>query len=97
MWTALLQAGFDVVETRGVPAPFPLAIGDNFVSRALLAANRLAIHVFRGLFAYQIFMRVRAQPMLESLLRDAESQSREKLVRLEAARMDTSDSRVNRG
>ena len=94
---ALLQAGFDVVETRGVPAPFPLAIGDNFVSRALLAANRLAIHVFRGLFAYQIFMRVRAQPMLESLLRDAESQSREKLVRLEAARMDTSDSRVNRG
>ncbi len=94
---ALVQAGFDIVETRGVPAPFPLAIGDNFASRALLAMNRLAIHLSRGFFAYQIFMRVRAQPTLESLLRDAESQSREKLVRLEAARLDTIESRSNRG
>jgi hypothetical protein len=92
-----VQAGFDIVETRGVPAPFPLAIGDNFVSRALLAMNRMAIHVSRGLFAYQIFMRVTAQPTLELLLRDAESQSREKLVRLEAAGTNRIDSHGNRG
>ena len=88
---ALAQAGFDILETRGVPAPFPLAIGDNLASRALLALNRLAIHLSRGLFAYQIFMRVTAQPTLESLLRRAQGQSREKLAELEAGRGNPSD------
>ena len=97
MRRALEQAGFDIVEIEGVPAPFPLAIGDNFLSRAFLALNRLAIHLSRGLFAYQIFMRATAQPTLESLLRDAEGHSREKLVRLEAARFPMIDSRANRG
>jgi 2-polyprenyl-3-methyl-5-hydroxy-6-metoxy-1,4-benzoquinol methylase len=96
MRRALVQAGFDVVETRGIPAPFPLAIGDNFMSRALLALNRLAIRLSRGLFAYQIFMRVKAQPRLEALLRNAESQSREKLVRLEAAAQNAIRSGVKR-
>jgi glycosyltransferase involved in cell wall biosynthesis len=96
MRRALVQAGFDVVETRGIPAPFPLAIGDNFMSRALLALNRLAIRLSRGLFAYQIFMRVKAQPRLEALLRNAESQSREKLVRLEAAAQSAIRSGVKR-
>jgi 2-polyprenyl-3-methyl-5-hydroxy-6-metoxy-1,4-benzoquinol methylase len=68
---ALVQAGFDVLETKGVPAPYPLAIGDNFVSRALLALNRFLIGVSRGLFSYQIFMRVKARPSLEVLLATA--------------------------
>jgi len=72
---ALVQAGFDVLETKGVPAPYPLAIGDNFISRTLLAVNRLLIRLSRGLFAYQIFMRVKAQPSLELLLATAERQS----------------------
>jgi 2-polyprenyl-3-methyl-5-hydroxy-6-metoxy-1,4-benzoquinol methylase/glycosyltransferase involved in cell wall biosynthesis len=89
MKRALVQAGFDILETTGVPAPFPLAIGDNFFSGAFLAVNRLAIRLSRGLFAYQIFMRVRAQPTLESLLRDAEGTSRERLDRLEAEQTNT--------
>jgi glycosyltransferase involved in cell wall biosynthesis len=97
MRRALVQAGFDIVEIEGVPAPFPLAIGDNFPSRALLAMNRLAIRFSRGLFAYQIFMRVTAQPTLESVLRDAEGQSREKLVRLEATQVSTIDGPGDRG
>jgi SAM-dependent methyltransferase len=68
---ALGQAGFDVLETKGVPAPYPLAIGDNFVSRALLALNRFLIGVSRGLFSYQIFMRVKARPSLDGLLASA--------------------------
>jgi len=72
---ALVQSGFDVLETKGIPAPYPLAIGDNFVSRALLALNRIFIRLSRGLFSYQIFMRVRAQPTLELLLATAERQS----------------------
>jgi glycosyltransferase involved in cell wall biosynthesis len=72
---ALEQAGFTVSETRGVPAPFPLALGDNAASRVLLAINRLCIRLSRGLFAYQIFMRAKAQPTIESLLACARDHS----------------------
>jgi hypothetical protein len=72
---ALVQAGFDVIETKGVPAPYPLAIGDNLISRALLAINHLLIRISRGLFSYQIFMRVSARPTLELLLGAAERRS----------------------
>lgn len=72
---ALVQAGFDVIETKGVPAPYPLAIGDNFISRALLVMNHFLIRISRGLFSYQIFMRVKPQPTLDSLLGAAERQS----------------------
>jgi hypothetical protein len=41
-------------------------------------------------------MRVKAQPRLEALLRNAESQSREKLVRLEAAAQNAIRSGVKR-
>jgi len=72
---ALVQAGFDVIETKGVPAPYPLAIGDNLISRALLAINHLLIRISRELFSYQIFMRVTARPTLELLLGAAERRS----------------------
>ena len=36
----LEQAGYEVLEERGVPAPFPLAIGMNVWSRCLLFCNR---------------------------------------------------------
>ncbi len=72
---ALRQAGFEILETRGVPAPFPLAIGDNMVSRVLLLINKFLIHISRGLFAYQIFMRARPEPTLESLLKLAKEES----------------------
>jgi glycosyltransferase involved in cell wall biosynthesis len=71
----LIQSGFDIIETKGVPAPYPLAIGDNVVSRGLLAINRFLIRVSRSLFSYQIFMRVKAQPSLDVLLAAAELQS----------------------
>jgi glycosyltransferase involved in cell wall biosynthesis len=45
---ALMQAGFDILETRGVPGPYPLAIGDNRVSRALLFINRVLIRFSRS-------------------------------------------------
>ena len=73
---ALVQAGFEVIETKGVPAPYPLAIGDNFIARALLAVNSLLIRLSRGLFSYQIFIRVKPQPTLELLLATAERESR---------------------
>lgn len=69
------QAGFVVLKTEGVPAPFPLAIGDNVVSRFLLAVNNGLLRISRGLFAYQIFMRIKPRPSLEVLLHTAREQS----------------------
>lgn len=69
------QAGFDVLDSRGLPAPFPLAIGDHTLARFLLAFNRALIRVWKSAFAYQIYLRARPRPSLESLLKHAHEQS----------------------
>ena len=69
------QSGFDVLEMRGVPAPFPFALPDRLSGRGLLALNRALIRVSRSLFAYQIFGVVRPRPSLSYLLDQAEQQS----------------------
>lgn len=79
----LEQAGFIVSEMRGVPAPFPLALGDNRISRFLLSVNVLLIKAFPGLFSYQIFMRAKARPSLQLLLADAQEQSRIRASKLQ--------------
>jgi glycosyltransferase involved in cell wall biosynthesis len=65
----LEQIGYEVLEVRGVPAPFPKALGDNRVSRALVRLNELAIRVSPRIFAYQVFLRVRPRPTVKNLLR----------------------------
>ena len=64
----LEQSGYKVLEVRGIPAPFPKAIGHNFVSRLLLRANQLLIGWSKGLFSYQIFVRAEAKPTVHNLL-----------------------------
>ena len=81
---AVKQAGFDIVERVGVPGPMPLALGENFLSRMLLRVNELLIHLSRGLFSYQIFLRVRPQPSVELLLRTAQEQSKKRVEAIEA-------------
>jgi glycosyltransferase involved in cell wall biosynthesis len=82
---AVAQAGFDIVERRGVPGPMPLALGENALSRMLLKINEFLIHISRGLFSYQIFLRARPRPSLEFLLRTAEEQSKKRVEAIEAA------------
>lgn len=74
-----LQAGYQIEEIRGVPAPFPLALGDNFVSRLLLATNKLLIKMMKRLFSYQIFMVCAPTPSLEYLLTKAHEASAERI------------------
>jgi 2-polyprenyl-3-methyl-5-hydroxy-6-metoxy-1,4-benzoquinol methylase len=74
------QAGFQIEEVRGIPAPFPLAIGDNWLGRSLLAINRMLITVSRSLFSYQIFMVVRPLPTLEWLLEHAFETSQKRMA-----------------
>jgi 2-polyprenyl-3-methyl-5-hydroxy-6-metoxy-1,4-benzoquinol methylase len=62
------QSGYDVISMRGVPAPFPLALGDGWFARLLLGTNTLLIRLSRRLFAFQIFAVVRPKPGLAYLL-----------------------------
>ena len=71
----LEQAGYEILEARGVPAPFPLAIGTNFWSRALLKTNQFLLKISQGLFAYQVCIRARALPDSRHLLKETISGS----------------------
>jgi SAM-dependent methyltransferase len=66
-----VQAGYRVEEVRGIPAPFPIAIGDNLLSRLLLKINRLLIRISKHLFSYQVLMVVSPLPSAEWLLSQA--------------------------
>ena len=58
----LLDAGFRIKRVRGVPAPFPKALGDNVVSRAAVAVNRALIGLSKTLFSFQIFIEADSTP-----------------------------------
>ena len=62
------QCGFLVTRVEGIPAPFPLALGDNALARAAMRVNDLLIRLLPGLFAYQVFMVVTPTPTVEALL-----------------------------
>ncbi len=69
------QAGFKITKSIGVPAPYPLAIGDNFISRILIAINQGLIKVFPSLFSYQIFLVTVPLPTVNELLQTSRDSS----------------------
>jgi hypothetical protein len=71
--------GYEVLEKQGLPAPFPLAIGDSRLAYFLLLINRILIFFSKGLFAYQIAVIARPLPTLEHLLQDAHEAKKKKL------------------
>jgi hypothetical protein len=79
------QSGFDILERVGVPGPYPLALGDNALSRALLRINQVLISLSRGLFSYQMLLRIKPQPSLELLLKTAREHSQKRVEAIEMA------------
>jgi glycosyltransferase involved in cell wall biosynthesis len=71
----LAQSGYKILEVRGIPAPFPRALGQTFLSRFLLNLNVALIRLSKGLFAYQIFIRAEARPTVNNLLKETISSS----------------------
>jgi glycosyltransferase involved in cell wall biosynthesis len=71
----LEQRGFQITESRGIPAPFPLAVGDNGLSRLLLAVNNACLRLLPSLFSYQILVVAEPKPSLELLLQRAVDES----------------------
>lgn len=76
----LKSMGYEIVEVKGIPAPFPLALGDNFFSHFLVRLNMLLIFFFKGLFAYQIAIVTRPQPTLNHLLEITVNSSQDELA-----------------
>ena len=70
-----LGAGYRILAAKGIPAPFPKAIGLNGLSRFLLRLNGWLIRLSRGLFSYQIYLEVRATPVVGELLSHAFTES----------------------
>jgi hypothetical protein len=75
------DVGFRVRRVRGVPAPFPKALGSP-VGGVLVRLNSLLIRLSRTLFSYQIFVEAETTPDVEFILSDTRrhSDERERLV-----------------
>jgi 2-polyprenyl-3-methyl-5-hydroxy-6-metoxy-1,4-benzoquinol methylase len=72
----LLQgSSFEILEERGIPAPFPLALASGLASRGAFSVNLALIKLRRQLFAYQSFVVARPVPALDYLLRRAHEAS----------------------
>ena len=66
------DSNFKIVKTTGIPAPFPLAIGENIFSKILINLNNLAIYIWKSLFSYQILCKIKPNQSLNLLLKKAE-------------------------
>ena len=68
----LLEAsGFEIQEIKGIPVPFPNAIGLNWVSKLMIGVNQTLILLSRRMFAYQMAFVVRPLPTVRHLLERA--------------------------
>ncbi|MEI7668818.1 MAG: glycosyltransferase [Pseudomonadota bacterium] len=65
------NSGYNLVSIEGIPAPFPVAFGDNIFSRVLLKINCLLIKISKTIFSYQIAAIIRPIPTLKSLVEQA--------------------------
>lgn len=74
----LRYAAYMVDDRQYVPAPYPLAIGLNVLSKIFLNVNDLLARVMPGLFAYQSLYEIRPRPSIDWLLDQAVISAREK-------------------
>ncbi len=78
--------GFEVLEIRGIPAPFPLAFGRGGTADIFIKINQILIKISKGLFSYQIYARVRPLPTVKSLLNITKQFTEEEVLRLNEAK-----------
>ncbi|HXX65800.1 MAG TPA: glycosyltransferase [Polyangiaceae bacterium] len=71
----LVDAGFKIKEVRGIPAPFPKALGTGFMGKAAIRLNLALIRISRTMFSYQIFVTAESTPHVSFVLRDARENS----------------------
>lgn len=62
------ECGYVLKELKGIPVPFPKAVGDNPLGRFLLGINKLLIKLSKSLFSYQIYAELQPTPVVDYLL-----------------------------
>ncbi len=67
----LRNAGFEIKEFRGVPAPFPLVFGNGWIGKLLVRVNSMLIFFSKSLFSYQFYVLAEGSPDSNFLLREA--------------------------
>ncbi len=61
---------FEIIKINGIPAPYPLALGNNFFSKSLLKINILLIKVSKSIFSYQIIFVLKPKSSLKNILKE---------------------------
>ena len=67
----LLQSGFRITKTSGIPAPLPMVTGNKFFGKLLIKINQLLIHISKKLFSYQIYCEIKPEISIDLLLEQA--------------------------
>lgn len=66
--TLLQQCGYHIECIKGIPGPYPKALGPGLVSHTLVQANLYLARLWPGLFAYQVFARAYPKPTYRQFL-----------------------------
>lgn len=69
------QTGYIVRKKKGIPAPFPQAIGKNWFSFSLVTLNQALIRISKSLFSYQIYIEMEPTPVVGKMLEYTLSES----------------------
>ncbi len=77
------QTGYLVKKVGGVPAPFPEAIGNNWLGRFMVKVNNFLIKISKRFFAYQIYVELEPTPVVEKMLKYSITESDKKAKKLE--------------
>lgn len=80
----LKETGFVIEKELAIPAPVPLVVTSPFWQKVLMKTQGVLMRVSRGLFAYQMFVVVRALPTLPTLMRAARQHSAVRSTAVEA-------------
>jgi glycosyltransferase involved in cell wall biosynthesis len=86
---ALVNQGYEILEEKGIPAPFYLALGDSNVARFLMKLNLFFIRFSKSLFAYQIAFVAKPTFILDILLEKAIQSGKTKSIEINSTRNST--------
>ena len=73
----IFQSSFKFQFLTGIPAPYPLAIGENFLSKLLISINKFLILLSKNLFSFQIYSEIKPETSIELLLEKAKDKANE--------------------
>ncbi len=82
------QTGYVIKKSKGIPAPFPEALGYNWVSRFFLWGNKVLIRLSKRLFSYQIYVELEPTPVVEKMLNYSINESKKRAEELELSLKD---------